>query len=131
MKNFEQQKKKCQSLQSFWSYDERSERLYQTISRSRPGKVIIHCGTNDVRDYSAKQVTNNLIHLKSLINEISPDTAVIFSTLTLRTDSTNLVNKVTEVNICLQNSCKKHNIELVDNSNNDKRGLSAKGLRRS
>ena len=43
-------------------------------------------------------------------------------------DSNNLMKKVTEVNICLQNSCKKHNIELVDNSNIDKRGLSAKGL---
>ena len=31
------------------------------------------------------------------------------------------MKKVTEVNICLQNSCKKHNIELVDNSNIDKR----------
>ena len=95
------------------------------LAETKPGKVIIHCGTNDVRDYTAEEVTNNLIDLKSLINEISPDTAVIFSTLTLRTDSNNLMKKVTEVNICLQNSCKKHNI---DNSNIDKRGLSAKGL---
>ena len=98
------------------------------LAETKPGKVIIHCGTNDVRDYTAEEVTNNLIDLKSLINEISPDAAVIFSTLTLRTDSNNLMKKVTEVNICLQNSCKKHNIELVDNSNINKRGLSAKGL---
>ena len=98
------------------------------LAETRPGKVIIHCGTNDIRDYSAKEITNSLIDLKLLINEISPNTVVIFSTLTLRTDSNNLMNKVTEVNICLQNSCKKHNIELIDNSNIDKRGLSAKGL---
>ena len=98
------------------------------LAETKPGKVIIHCGTNNIRDYSGEEITHNLIDLKSLINEISPDTVVIFSTLTLRTDSNNLMNKVTEVNICLQSSCKKHNTELVDNSNIDKRGLSAKGL---
>ena len=38
------------------------------------------------------------------------------------------MKKVIEVNTCLQNSRKKHNIEIADNSNIDKRGLSAKGL---
>ena len=38
------------------------------------------------------------------------------------------MNKVTEANICLQTSCKKHNTELVDNSNIVKQGLSSKGL---
>ena len=58
----------------------------QNISRDRTWKVIIHCGTNDVRDYSAEEVTNNL-DLKALINETRPDTVVIFSTLTLGIDS--------------------------------------------
>ena len=48
------------------------------LAETRPGKVIIHCGTNDIGDYSAEEITNNLIDPKSLINEISPDTAVIF-----------------------------------------------------
>ena len=36
------------------------------LAETRPGKVIIRCGTNSVRDYSDEEATNKLIDLKSL-----------------------------------------------------------------
>ena len=98
------------------------------LANTKPGKMIIHCGTNDLCDCTPDNVVDNLLNIKAVINSISPETVVIFSNLTLRTDSDSLAEKAKRVNSKLEEVCKRDNIFIVDNSNIDKRGLSAKGL---
>ena len=88
--------------------------------------MIIHCAKNDLCDCTPDNVVNNLNSI--LINSISPETVVIFSNLTLRTDSDNLAEKGKKVNLKLEEVCKRDNIFILDNSNIDKRGQNAKGL---
>ena len=64
-----------------------------------------------------------------MIKGISPDTKVIFSSLTLRLDSDESKSKVVKVNAQLKIICERENIELVDNSNITKRGLGFKETR--
>ena len=98
------------------------------LANTKPGKMIIHCGTNDLCDCTPDNVVDNLLNIKAVINSISPETVVIFSNLTLRTDLDSLAEKAKRVNSKLEEVCKRDNIFIVDNSNIDKRGLSAKGL---
>ena len=49
------------------------------LANTKPGKMIIHCGANDLSDCTPDNVVNNLLNIKVLINSISPETVVIFS----------------------------------------------------
>ena len=98
------------------------------LANTKPRKTIIHCGTNDLCDCTPDNIVNNLLNIKVVINSISPETVVIFSNLALGTNSDNLVEKAKKVNSKLEEVCKRDNILIVDNSNIDKHGLSAKCL---
>ena len=81
---------------------------------------------SNLRDKSADKVIKNLFDLRLMIQGISPDTKVIFSSLTFNSDESK--SKVVKVNAQLKSICECKNIELVDNSHIDKRGLGVKGL---
>ena len=98
------------------------------LAHTKPGRIILHCGTNDLRDKSTDEVIKNLVDLRLMIQGVSPDTKVIFSSLTLRLDSDESKSKVVKVNAQLKSICEHENIELVDNSNITKRGLGVEGL---
>ena len=86
-------------------------------AHTKPGRIILHCGTNDLRDKSTDKVTKNLLDLRLMIQGISSDMKVIFSSLTLRLDSHESKSKVIKVNAQLKSICEHKNIKLVDNSN--------------
>ena len=94
------------------------------LAHTKPGRIILHCGTNDISDKSTEEVIKNLLDLRLMI----PDTKVIFSSLTLRLDSDESKSKVVKVNAQLKSICERENIELVENSNITKLGLGFKGL---
>ena len=48
--------------------------------------MIIHTGTNNASSSTSKEIQNNLLELKSLVNEKLPQCKVWLSTPTLRTD---------------------------------------------
>ena len=93
------------------------------LAHTKLGRIILHCGINDLRDKSADEIIKNLLDLRLMIQGISPDTKVIFSSLTLRLDSAESKSKVVKVSAQLKSICELENIGLVDNSNIDKRGL--------
>ena len=68
------------------------------LAHTKPGRVILHCGTNNLRDKSADEEIKNLLDLRLMIQGISPDTKVIFSSLTLWLDSNESKSKVAKVN---------------------------------
>ena len=43
-------------------------------AHTKPGRIILHCGTNDLRDTSTDEVIKNLLDLRLMIRGISPET---------------------------------------------------------
>ena len=68
------------------------------LLRNSPSSLIIHVGTNNLKNDDAYTVRNKLLGLKDSIEEQYPNTEVILSTLTKRTDDPILKQKVNKVN---------------------------------
>ena len=57
------------------------------ILRKKPKHIIIHIGTNDATHSTSREILDKLLKLKTLIKETLPETEVIFSTPTIRSDN--------------------------------------------
>ena len=56
------------------------------IIRKKPSTIILHVGTNDVKNLPSRAVLHNLLKLKFLVKDSLPTCKVFVSTPTLRTD---------------------------------------------
>ena len=56
------------------------------IIRQKPSTIILHFGTNDVKNLQSRTVLHNLLKLKFLVKDSLPTCKVFVSTPTLRTD---------------------------------------------
>lgn len=82
--------------------------------KRNPKKVILHCGTNDIRSKAtpeniAKEVMELAVSLSSKEN------ILFVSGIVPRGDNWN--NKVSEINKHLQSACSSRNMPFIDNSN--------------
>ena len=93
------------------------------IIRKKPTNMIIHTGTNDAPSSTSREIQDNLLKLKSLINEKLPQCKVWLSTPTLRTDNGKAPLTVSQ----LVNYLLNLNIDVIDNRNIGSRHLSRKG----
>ena len=50
------------------------------IIRKTPSHLIIHAGTNDAKRFTSREILNQLLNLKKIVNEQVPDCKVIIST---------------------------------------------------
>ena len=50
------------------------------IIRKKPSHVIIHAGKNDAKRFTSREILNQLLNLKKIVNEQVPDCKVIIST---------------------------------------------------
>ena len=57
------------------------------ITRKKPTNMIIHTGKNDAPSSSPREILDNLLKLKALVNEKLPQCKVWLSTPTLRADN--------------------------------------------
>ena len=79
----------------------------------KPDKVIIHCGTNDLKkSQSSKEIANSIIELAV---DISKEITVCISDLLARNDQ--FKDKVPEVNSYLKSMCTARNFSYIDNQN--------------
>ena len=83
------------------------------LLKSQPTAIIVHAGTNNLKSEDAITVKNKLLKLKDNIEQKHPNTAVILSTLTPRTDDRLLEQKVRDVNELLINS----GVDILNNDN--------------
>ena len=83
------------------------------LLKSQPATIIVHAGINNLKSDEAMTVKNKLLTLKYNIEQKYPNTAVILSTLTPRTDDRLLEQKVRDVNELLINS----GVDIVNNDN--------------
>ena len=98
------------------------------IARKQPNILIIHTGTNNVRDGKPKDIVDKLVKLQRYAKSISPDTNIVFSNIIRRQDykQEQLGQKITEINSLLALECKKYKIDLIDHINVT--GIGRKGL---
>ena len=84
----------------------------------KPSEIILHTGTNDLRDSSSRAVAEKLVDLGNLISSSSPSTITI-SALTQRFDDESLGKKVTECNKIIKSFCNQNGWVLVQHPNID------------
>ena len=88
------------------------------IIRKKPDQLIIHVGTNSVRDSeSPTPCSEEIIHLISWTKSAAPGTEVVLSTLTAHSDDDKLATKVEEVNSNLKKFCRQNNWKMIVHSN--------------
>ena len=85
----------------------------------KPSEIILHGGTNDLRDSSSRAVAEKLVDLGNLISSSSPSTKVTISALTQRIDDKSLGKKVTECNKIIKSFCNQNGWVLVQHPNID------------
>ena len=96
------------------------------IIRRKPDLIIIHAGTNDLtKGCNTVEEMNEII---DAAKSDSPSTEIVVSLLTTRRDSFVMPKKVKNLNRKLKDTCNKHQIKMIDNSNIDAECLSAKNL---
>ena len=86
--------------------------------------MIMHIGTNNAPSSTSREIQDNLLKLKSLVNEKLPQCKVWLSTPTLRTDNGKATLSVSQ----LVNHLLNLNIDAIGNRNIKNRHLSRKGL---
>ena len=64
----------------------------------KPSEIVLHVGTNGLKDHSSRVVAEQIVDLGNLISSSSPDTKVTISALTQRYDEERLGKKVTDCN---------------------------------
>ena len=60
--------------------------------------TVVHTGTNDLKDNDELSIVENIVKVKEIIENISPGTKMLISTLVNRYDSEELHHKVLRVN---------------------------------
>ena len=120
------------------------EVLSQAMALRKPDAIFLHCGTNDLfpksgRDtqtretppLTPKQVVANLKDIEQILNAKSPNTQVIISNLTTRTDHGEVgASKVRSTNSLILKSgmpCVSHNNITNDHLNGSKLHLNGQG----
>ena len=94
------------------------------ILPKKPSQIILHVATNDSISRSSRQICDDLLFLKFLINEKLPDCIVSISIPTKRLDNPKASLTITHLNRHL----KELNLRLVDNDNITDVHIGKKGL---
>ena len=100
------------------------------LMRKTPDEIIVHVGTNDVKDdtKSAEVVAAGILNLGNQIKDKLPNTKVSFSSLIVRKDKTSVLNKINNINVILKRVCDQNNWTYVDHNNIDYSCLNRGGL---
>ena len=85
------------------------------ILREKPNEIIVHVGTNDLKDHDRGQVANEILNLANTIVSKCPDMKVSISSLTCRNNSVNV--KVGKVNKLLLSICHENEWGYIAHTN--------------
>ncbi|CAB4008348.1 Furin, partial, partial [Paramuricea clavata] len=96
--------------------------------RDNPDHIIIHIGTNDVRQSNPEDVIRNVENLCNQIKDQCPRTTISLSELIVRNDFPDATTKISKINnelLCLSRS---KGYYLINNSNISVQNLDRYGL---
>ena len=96
------------------------------IIKEKPDSIIIHAGTNDLKN--SINLLNSVRKLVKKIRDTFPATKIAFSSIVLRKDRRNINASRTDLNAELRNFCRQKNIGFADNGNIDESHLEMKEL---
>ena len=104
------------------------EDFIKPTTRKSPDKIILHVGTNDLKNSTPKVITDSILNMTTQIKEDSPNSMVGVSALLIRNDCPILATKVNQVNSTLENLCHMNNIPFLKNANINTSHLNSRGL---
>lgn len=83
----------------------------------KPDKIIMHVGTNDLKDKDVTQTVKSIESTCQIINSESPTTKVAISELICRNDKQENADKVIKVNKQIAKLCLKHRWDHIKHEN--------------
>ena len=98
------------------------------ILRKKPEKLILHIGTNDLRNTDPKAVADSVSNLVKSINQQRPDTKVIVSGILTRKDVNGIADAVRQTNSIIESLCRVNGWVFIANSNIKDSHLNSRGL---
>ena len=107
--------------------DEMTHYIKPTLAL-KPKQVIIHVGKNYLKTKSTTEIIQNVQNLGTQVKQDNPHTDISLSQIIIRRDDTSLLNKLVEVNKCIQDLCEQENWGIIDNRNITNMHLNPYGL---
>ena len=100
------------------------------LLRKKPDEIILHVGTNDIKDNSktAEVVAAGILNLGTQVKESLPRTNVCISGIITRKDKSNIQEKINTVNDILKRVSDQNKWTYIDNTNLDYTCLNRGGL---
>ena len=98
------------------------------LLRKEPDEVILHVGTNNIRDESSRSVAEGIINMASQVQQDFPSTRLTISPLLPRSDNLELNDKIKEANKILNSFCSSRGLTLLHITNIDLTCLNRRGV---
>ena len=89
------------------------------LLRKKPDEIILHVGTNNIRDESPRSVAEGIVNLVTRIQHDFPTTHLAISPLLPRSDNLDLNYKIKEANKILKSFCGSRGLTLLRINNID------------
>ena len=96
--------------------------------RTNPDSVILHIGTNDIRNKEPSEIVNQIADLCEQIKKTNQDSKVTISEIIERDDNHSFKSKVIEVNKLLKTHFNQSEISILSHANIDGKSLNRYGL---
>ena len=105
------------------------EDYLKPLLRKTADEIILHVGTNNVKDSeSSQKIAESISKLGGQIKENSPNTKVAISSIIIRKDKACIRNKIKHINVILKNICDQNGWTFIDNRNIDFFCLNRRGI---
>ena len=100
----------------------------QPTIRQHPEHIILHVGTNDLKNSIPRKVAEKIVDLGNLVETESPNTKVTISSLLTRSHDLSLASKIKEVNKILKTFANQNEWDVISHSNLTTEHLNSSGL---
>ena len=97
------------------------------LIRKEPDELILHMGTNNIRDDDPREVAEGIVNVAFQIEQNSLNTNISISSILLRSDKS-LNDKINETNKILRSLCKSKGWPFLDHRSIDISCLNRRGL---
>ena len=104
------------------------EDYLKPLLRKEPDEIILHVGTNNIRDESPRSVAEGIVNVVTQIQQDFPSTRLAISPLLPRSDNLELNDKIKEANKILKSFCSSRGLTLLRVTNIDLTCLNRRGV---
>ena len=98
------------------------------LLRKDPDEIILHVGTNNIRDESPRSVAEGIVNLVTQAQQDFPSTRLAISPLLPRSDNLDFNDKIKEANKILNSFCTSRGLTLLHITNIDLTCLNRRGV---